>query len=108
MNDGYEPPRAVQNARRLVEQDKVFALFNTLGTANNAAIWDYLNEQKVPHVFVATGASTWGADIEGHPWTIGWQPDYVTEAKVSSTTSRRTSRTPRSRCCTRTTRSART
>ncbi|MDP9189224.1 MAG: ABC transporter substrate-binding protein, partial [Actinomycetota bacterium] len=68
--------------KRLIQQDKVFALFNTLGTPNNLAIWDYVNQQKVPHLFVATGASDWGADIEAHPYTIGWQPNYVTEAKV--------------------------
>jgi branched-chain amino acid transport system substrate-binding protein len=82
LDDAYEPPRAVQNARRLVEQEKVFALFNTLGTPNNVAIWDYLNERKVPHLFVATGASDWGEDIKKHPYTIGWQPDYVTEAQT--------------------------
>jgi branched-chain amino acid transport system substrate-binding protein len=82
LDDAYEPPRAVQNARRLVQQEEVFALFNTLGTANNVAIWDYLNEQEVPHLFVATGASLWGADVDAHPWTIGWQPDYVTESQV--------------------------
>src|SRR5215211_5738116 len=82
LDDGYEPPRALQNARRLIQQDKVFALFNTLGTPNNLAIWDYVNQQKVPHLFVATGASDWGEDIEKHPYTIGWQPNYVTEAKV--------------------------
>jgi branched-chain amino acid transport system substrate-binding protein len=82
LDDAYEPPRAVQNARRLIEQEQVFALFNTLGTPNNAAIWDYVNDKEVPHLFLATGASTWGSDIKGHPWTIGWQPDYKTEAKV--------------------------
>jgi branched-chain amino acid transport system substrate-binding protein len=82
LDDGYEPPRALQNARRLIQQDKVFALFNTLGTPNNLAIWDYVNQQKVPHLFVATGASDWGKDIEKHPYTIGWQPNYVTEAGV--------------------------
>jgi branched-chain amino acid transport system substrate-binding protein len=82
LDDAYEPPRAVQNARRLIQQEEVFALFNTLGTPNNVAIWDFVNNQEVPHVFVATGASTWGADVEGHPWTIGWQPDYVTESQV--------------------------
>jgi branched-chain amino acid transport system substrate-binding protein len=82
LDDGYEPPRALQNARRLIQQDKVFALFNTLGTPNNLAIWDYVNQQKVPHLFVATGASDWGKDIDKHPYTIGWQPNYVTEAKV--------------------------
>ena len=82
LDDGYEPPRALQNAKRLIQQDKVFALFNTLGTPNNLAIWDYVNQQKVPHLFVATGASDWGKDIKAHPYTIGWQPNYVTEAKV--------------------------
>jgi branched-chain amino acid transport system substrate-binding protein len=84
-DDGYEPQRALTNAKKLVEQDRVFALFNTLGTANNLAIWDYANQQKVPQVFVATGASNWGKDIAGHPYTIGWQPNYVTEAKVYAT-----------------------
>jgi branched-chain amino acid transport system substrate-binding protein len=82
LDDGYEPPKALQNARRLVQQEKVFAMFNTLGTPNNLAIWDFLNEQKVPQLFVATGASAWGSDIKAHPYTIGWQPNYVTEAKV--------------------------
>ncbi len=82
LDDAYEPPRAVQNARRLIQQEEVFALFNTLGTPNNVAIWDYVNDQEVPHVYVATGASTWGSDVEGHPWTTGWQPDYVTESQV--------------------------
>jgi branched-chain amino acid transport system substrate-binding protein len=82
LDDAYEPPKAVQNARRLIQEEEVFALFNTLGTANNAAIWDYANEQEVPHVYVATGASLWGADVEAHPWTSGWQPDYVTESQV--------------------------
>jgi branched-chain amino acid transport system substrate-binding protein len=82
LDDGYEPPKALQNARRLVQQDKVFAMFNTLGTPNNLAIWDFLNQQKVPQLFVATGASAWGADIKAHPYTIGWQPNYVTEATV--------------------------
>src|SRR4051812_3793074 len=81
-DDAYEPPKAVQNARRLIQQDKVFALFNTLGTPNNLAIWDYTNQQKVPQVYVATGASAFGADVEAHPWTIGWQPNYVTEAGI--------------------------
>ena len=57
-------------------------MFNTLGTPNNLAIWDFLNQQKVPQLYVATGASDWGKDIKAHPYTIGWQPNYVTEAKV--------------------------
>jgi branched-chain amino acid transport system substrate-binding protein len=82
LDDGYEPAKAVQNARRLVQEEEVFALFNTLGTANNVAIWDYANKQEVPQLYVATGASLWGADPKAHPWTIGWQPDYVTESQV--------------------------
>jgi branched-chain amino acid transport system substrate-binding protein len=82
LDDGYDPARAVSNARRLVTQERVFALFNTLGTANNLAIWDYTNQQKVPHVYVATGASDFGEDPDAHPYTIGWQPDYVSEARA--------------------------
>jgi branched-chain amino acid transport system substrate-binding protein len=82
LDDAYEPPKAVQNARRLVQEEEVFALFNTLGTANNVAIWDYTNKEEVPQLFVATGASLWGADVDAHPWTTGWQPDYVTESQV--------------------------
>jgi branched-chain amino acid transport system substrate-binding protein len=82
LDDAYEPPKAVANARRLVQQEQVFALFNTLGTPNNLAIWDYLNEQKVPQTYVATGASSFGSDVKAHPWTTGWQPNYVTEAKI--------------------------
>jgi branched-chain amino acid transport system substrate-binding protein len=82
LDDAYEPPKALQNARRLIQEEQVFALFNTLGTANNAAIWDYVNKQKVPQVYVATGASLWGADVNAHPYTTGWQPDYVTESQV--------------------------
>jgi branched-chain amino acid transport system substrate-binding protein len=82
IDDGYDPARAVNNARRLVTQDKVFALFNTLGTANNLAIWDYTNQQKVPQLYVATGASEFGADPDKHPFTIGWQPDYRSEARA--------------------------
>ncbi|WP_443055976.1 ABC transporter substrate-binding protein [Streptomyces sp. IBSBF 3136] len=80
-DDGYQPPKAVEEARRLVEQEKVFAVFQTLGTPSTAAVWDYLNQQKVPQPFVATGASVWGTD-DKHPWTIGWQPNYVAEARV--------------------------
>ncbi|WP_219508406.1 ABC transporter substrate-binding protein [Nonomuraea ceibae] len=80
-DDGYQPPKAVEEARRLVEQEQVFALFQTLGTPSTTATWDYTNQQKVPQVFVATGASVWGTDT-AHPWTIGWQPNYVSEARV--------------------------
>ncbi|MET8862093.1 ABC transporter substrate-binding protein [Nonomuraea sp. NPDC004580] len=80
-DDGYQPPKAVEEARRLVEQEQVFALFQTLGTPSTAATWDYTNQRKVPQIFVATGASQWGTDT-AHPWTIGWQPNYISEARV--------------------------
>ncbi|TDC59000.1 branched-chain amino acid ABC transporter substrate-binding protein [Actinomadura sp. GC306] len=80
-DDGYQPPKTVEEVRRLVEQEQVFALFQTLGTPPTMATWDYANQQKVPQIFVATGASAFGAD-DKHPWTIGWQPNYVSEARV--------------------------
>ncbi|MDB5073426.1 MAG: hypothetical protein JWM87_4537 [Candidatus Eremiobacteraeota bacterium] len=79
-DDGYSPPQAVQIVHQLVEQDKVFAIFDTLGTAVNTAVRPYLNQNNVPHLFVATGATTWGKDYQKFPWTIGWQPDYQAEA----------------------------
>ncbi len=85
LDDGYDPGKTVQNTRQLVEQDKVFAIFNTLGTPSNSAIYDYLNQVKVPQIYVATGASKWGADPKGHPYTMGWQPDYVSEGRVYAT-----------------------
>ncbi|MCL6441745.1 MAG: ABC transporter substrate-binding protein [Thermoleophilum sp.] len=94
-DDAYEPQRALQNARRLIERDRVFALFNTLGTANNVAIWDYTNREKVPQLFVATGASIFGADPDKHPYTMGWQPDYVTESQAYAEYLKRTK--PRAR-----------
>ncbi|MFL6130578.1 MAG: ABC transporter substrate-binding protein [Mycobacteriales bacterium] len=81
-DDGYEPQRALTNARKLVEQDKVFALFNPLGTANNLAMRDYLNQRKVPQLFVATGATVFGAEQAKYPFTSGFQPTYRTESKV--------------------------
>jgi branched-chain amino acid transport system substrate-binding protein len=81
-DDAYSPDRTVQSARELVEQEKVLLLFNPLGTPPNSAIWDYMNQQKVPHLFVATGASKWGADPKSRQWTIGWQPDYVSESAI--------------------------
>jgi branched-chain amino acid transport system substrate-binding protein len=80
-DDGYSPPKTREMVRKLVEEDKVLFVFQTLGTPTNSMIWDYLNEQKVPQLFVATGASKWG-DPKGHPWTMGFQPDYVTEATI--------------------------
>src|SRR6185295_440165 len=80
-DDGYSPPKTKEMVRKLVEEDKVLFVFNTLGTPTNTMIWDYLNESKVPQLFVATGASKWG-DPKGHPWTMGFQPDYQTEAII--------------------------
>jgi branched-chain amino acid transport system substrate-binding protein len=82
LDDAYSPPQAVQLVKQLVEQDHVFAMFNTLGTPSNTAIRPYLNQNQVPQLFVATGASTWGADAAKFPWTIGWQPDYQSEAII--------------------------
>ena len=80
-DDGYSPPKTVEQVRRLIEQDRVAALFATLGTPTNSAIVRYVNQKKVPHLFVSTGADKWG-DYKDHPWTIGWQPSYVTESQV--------------------------
>ena len=80
-DDGYSPPKTVEVVRQLVEQEEVLALFQTLGTPPNSAIRGYLNEQKVPQLFVATGASKWN-DPQHFPWTMGWQPSYQIEARV--------------------------
>jgi branched-chain amino acid transport system substrate-binding protein len=81
-DDGYDPAKAVPLVRQLITQDNVFAIFNELGTPVNLATRDYINQQKVPDLFVATGSSHWGADYKQFPWTIGYQPDYVSEAKI--------------------------
>ena len=82
VDDAYNPAQTVQAVRRLVEQDKVFAVFNTLGTEANLAVRDYLNQVKVPQLFVASGATTWGRDAAKYPWTIGFQPSYAAEGLV--------------------------
>jgi len=81
LDDGYSPPKTVEDVRRLVEEDKVAFLFGTLGTPTNSAIVRYVNQKQVPHLFVATGAAKWG-DYKLYPWTTGWQPDYQTEAQI--------------------------
>ena len=81
LDDGYSPPKAVEMVRRLVEQDQVALLFQTLGTPTNSAIHKYMNEKKVPHLFVATGATKWN-DPKNFPWTMGFQPNYQTEGRV--------------------------
>jgi branched-chain amino acid transport system substrate-binding protein len=88
-DDGYNPVNSVQQHRRLVEQDRVFAIVGTLGTEVNQAVQPYLNTRGVPHVLVSTGASEFGLDYKKYPWTIGWQPDYVAEARLYGTDIRR-------------------
>ncbi len=80
-DDGYSPPKTVEMLRKLVEDDKVFAIFQLLGTPTNTVVHKYLNQKKVPQLFVATGASKWG-DPKNFPWTMGWQPDYATEGGI--------------------------
>ena len=82
LDDGYNPAQAVQLQRQLVEQDKVFAILGTLGTEVNLPVREYLNQRKVPHLFVSTGASTWGTEYARYPWTTGWQPDYQAEGAI--------------------------
>jgi branched-chain amino acid transport system substrate-binding protein len=81
LDDGYNPAKCVEVVRQLVEQEKVLACFNTLGTPSNTAIQKYMNARKVPQLFVATGASKWGKPKE-FPWTMGYQPDYHTEGVI--------------------------
>src|SRR3970040_3157709 len=80
-DDGYSPPKAVEQARKLVESDEVLLVFQSLGTPSNSAIHKYMNAKKVPQLFVATGATKWN-DPKAFPWTMGWQPNYQTEAKI--------------------------
>jgi len=80
-DDGYTPPKTVEQVRKLVESDEVLLLFQTLGTPPNTAIQKYLNAKKVPQLFVATGATKWN-DPKNHPWTIGWQPNYQSEGHI--------------------------
>lgn len=81
-DDAYDPSKTVPLTQQLVEQDNVFAIFGSLGTAPNLAIWSYLNQKKVPQVLIATGDSYWGFSAKKYPWTIGWQPDYPGEGKI--------------------------
>jgi branched-chain amino acid transport system substrate-binding protein len=82
VDDGYNPAQTVQATRQLVEQDKVFAIFNALGTEHNLATRDYLKAQGVPQLFVASGATTWGRDVQDYPGTIGFQPSYQAEGVI--------------------------
>ncbi|HET9323722.1 MAG TPA: ABC transporter substrate-binding protein [Gaiellaceae bacterium] len=82
LDDQYNPSITVQQTRQLVQQDRVFAVYNTLGTEHNLAIRDYLNSVRVPQIFAASGARTFGADYRKYPWTIGYQPSYTGEATI--------------------------
>ena len=81
LDDGYSPPKTVEMVRRLVEQDEVLLLMGTLGTPPNSAIHKYVNAKKMPHMFLATGASKWN-DPKNFPWTIGFNPNYHSEGKL--------------------------
>jgi len=81
-DDGYNPAQTVLFTRRLVEDDKVFATVGQLGTDQNLAVRGYMNQQKVPQALVSTGASNWGLQYAKYPWTTGWQPDYIAEARI--------------------------
>jgi branched-chain amino acid transport system substrate-binding protein len=80
-DDGYSPPKTVEQARKLVESDEVLFIFNSLGTPPNSAIQKYMNSKKVPQLFVATGATKWN-DPKEFPWTMGWQPNYQSESRI--------------------------
>jgi branched-chain amino acid transport system substrate-binding protein len=80
-DDGYSPPKTVEQARKLVESDEVLLIFNGLGTPPNSAIQKYMNMKKVPQLFVATGATKWN-DPKDFPWTMGWQPSYQSETQI--------------------------
>ena len=81
LDDAYSPPRTVEQVRKLVEEEQVLLLFQTLGTPPNSAIHKYVNAKKIPHIFISSGATKWG-DPEHFPWTMGWQPNYQTEAHI--------------------------
>ncbi len=81
LDDGYSPPKTVEQTRKLVEREKVLLIFQGLGTPTNSAIHKYMNRKKVPQLFVATGATKWGQPKK-FPWTMGWQPNYQTEGSI--------------------------
>ena len=80
-DDAYSPPKAIEQARKLVESDEVLLIFQPLGTPSNSATRKYMNSKKVPQLFVATGATKWG-DPKNFPWTMGWQPNYQSEGRI--------------------------
>ena len=80
-DDAYSPPKAIEQARKLVESDQVLMIYGPLGTASNVAIRKYMNQKKVPQLFIASGATEW-SDPQHFPWTMGWQPNYQSEARI--------------------------
>jgi ABC-type branched-subunit amino acid transport system substrate-binding protein len=106
-DDAYSPPKAIEQARKLVESDEVLLIFQPLGTPSNSAIMKYMNAKKVPQLFVASGGTKFG-DPKNFPWTMGFQPNYQSEGASTPNTSGTISRTARSRCSGRTTTPART
>ena len=80
-DDAYSPPKAVEQARKLVESDEVLLIFDPLGTPSNTAIQKYMNAKKVPQLFVSSGATKWN-DPQNFPWTMGWSPNYQNEARI--------------------------
>lgn len=82
LDDGYNPAQTVPLTKQLVEQNQVFAMFSGLGTQDQTSVRDYLNQKKVPQLFVATGATTWGKDYSTSKWTLSWQPPYQGEARI--------------------------
>ncbi len=78
LDDGYSPPKTVEQTRKLIEEEEVLFTFSSIGTPTNAAVQKYLNAKGVPQLFIATGASRWG-DPEHFPWTMGWGPTYRAE-----------------------------
>ncbi|MGD2140740.1 MAG: ABC transporter substrate-binding protein, partial [Burkholderiales bacterium] len=81
LDDGYSPPKTVEQIRRLVEEEKVALLSGNVGTPTNSAVHEYVNAQKIPHLFIQSGASKWG-DPENHPWTMGWTLNYLSEGII--------------------------
>ena len=107
VDDGYSPPKTVEMARKLVEQDEVLLIFQVLGTPPSSAIQKYMNAKKVPELFVASGASKWD-NPQNFPWTMGWAPKTKSKVLFTAGTLCRPSPTPRSACCSRMTTTAKT
>ena len=106
-DDAYSPPKAIEQARKLIEGDEVLLIFQSLGTPSNSAIMKYMNAKKVPQLFVASGGTKFG-DPKNFPWTMGFQPNYQSEGRIYAKYIRDKFRTARSRCSGRMTTPART